>query len=145
MARAKELSLIQSPSESDVKEAQALQREWKKTGILPREQNKALAKVFYVACNLVLEKHFVLNLAIRKHKDFLERNAEEQLHIKIQLTRDLLARDQMELKTFQENLEKVNAGTDGVNKMVNAKFNQQVRKVFVKECMLEEYEKELKK
>lgn len=142
--KAKMLSTIQAPSAAHIEEVYALQSAWKQKKIIPQEQNKALAKAFYNACNLVLERSFIINLAQEKFKDFSELSTHEKLKIKIQLTGDLLARDERELRTFQENLEKVNTSANDTNKLVNARFNQQVRKVFIKKKLLEAFKKEVK-
>lgn len=142
--KAKKIAAIPAPSAAHIEEIHALQQAWKQKKVIPQEQNKLLAKAFYNACNLTLERHYIINLAQEKYDDFALLSQQEKLKIKIQLTTDLLARDERELKVFQENLEKVNSGADDTNRLVSARFNQQIRKVFTKKKLLQMFEKELK-
>ena len=139
------LAEIESPSKSDVEEVKMLQKDWKSQGILPKEQNKPLSEAFYAAGSIVLEKHFILNLAKNKYQDFASLDKREQAEIKLQITRDLLSRDQSELEIFRENLQKVNPHSNDTNKLIKIKLSQQARKVSVKKKLLEEFSEDLNK
>ncbi len=142
--RAVSLSKIDSPSKSDVEEVKMLQKDWKSRGILPKEQNKPLSEAFYAAGSMVLEKYFIMNLAKNKFQDFVNLDKKSQTEIKLQITRDLLSRDQSELDTFRENLENVNPHSADANKLIKIKLSQQARKVSVKEKLLQKFSEDLK-
>lgn len=143
--RIKTLSEIESPSKANVEEVKSLQRDWKSKGMLPKEQNKTLSEAFYAGGSLVLEKHFILNLAMNKYKEFESLEEKEKVEIKLQITKDLLSRDQNELEIFRENLEKVNPHSQDSNKLIKIKLSQQARKVSVKKVLVEKYTEELKR
>lgn len=138
------LSKLESPSKADVEEVKTLQKDWKSTGILPKEQNKPLSEAFYAAGSMVLEKHFIENLARNKFDNFPDMAKNEQIKIKLQITRDLLSRDQSELETFRENLQNVSPNSSDSHKLIKIKLSQQARKVSVKKKLLENFSEDLK-
>lgn len=138
------LSEIDSPTRENVEEVKSLQREWKNKGVLPKEHNKSMSEAFYSGGSIVLEKYFIINLATNKYKEYEKLEEKEQVEIKLQITKDLLSRDQSELETFRENLEKVNPNSNDTNKLIKIKLGQQARKVSVKKALVEKFTEELR-
>jgi hypothetical protein len=56
----------------------------------------------------------------------------------MKLIRDLLVRDEQDLQTYQENLDRLNATKQAFDKMLHNKYLNQKRKVIVKRQLLQE-------
>lgn len=132
------------PTAEDLEKIKDMQRLWKQIGQVPRDQSKTITALFYSGCSLINEKYFVNQIAEGKNDDFHQMSEKERLQVKIQIVRELLTRDQNELKIFQENLGMVNTNTNGGNKLISSKLSQQERKVRVKKRLLDELFLELK-
>src|SRR5690606_4254864 len=91
------------PTYDDVQKIKTMQQNWKRMGQIPREQSKPLTASFYTACSLINEKYFINKIAESQHEAYANLDEKQRLQIKLQIVRDLLARDQSELETFQEN------------------------------------------
>ncbi|MTI30971.1 DUF349 domain-containing protein, partial [Xanthovirga aplysinae] len=124
--------------------AKKLQAEWKVVGKVPWEKVKSLNERFHIACDLVFEQHFLEKVARSKFRSYKDKEEKEQIKLKITLLRDLLARDQKDLQTFEDNLAKLNSGANAFSKMLENKLSIQSRKVKVKELILSELKEKLK-
>jgi hypothetical protein len=121
-----------SPSEA-VEKAKSIQQKWKNTG---KTSNKLLNEEYFTLNDYIFEKSFLENLFDRKAKKGTE--GKEAIKLKMNILRDLIARDQRELNVFEENLEKFNLGTKRLDKMVGFKHEKQKRKLAVKQQIMEE-------
>ncbi|MGM0580248.1 MAG: DUF349 domain-containing protein [Bacteroidota bacterium] len=121
-----------NPSEA-VEKAKAIQQKWKNSG---KTFNKSLNEEYFTLNDYIFEKSFLENLFERKAKKGLEEK--DAIKLKMNILRDLIARDQRELNVFEENLEKFNLGTQKLDKMVGFKHEKQKRKLAVKQQIMEE-------
>lgn len=85
---------------------------------------------------LLHEKEFVLKLAHKRFPDFPKLEKEKKKNIKTGIIKDLIARDEEDLKTYEENANNFSSSDGSMNKLVESKINSQKRKVQVKTKLL---------
>jgi len=116
----------------DLKE---IKETWKRAGRLPKKVELDLSERYRFLVDIISEKQFLNQLLGKKGGNSLAEVEKNKLRIKLMY--DLLRRDQTELTNFEENLGKFNTSS-GLNEMLEAKLNQQKRKVEVKKLILNE-------
>ena len=137
------LSRLHTLTKENVDRLTALQRKWKQLPFVTDEKNKVLTRSFYNAGNLVMERYAVIGMAKEKFPFLEDMDREQQLKIKIDLTKELLAQDEKVLESLQSNsggLEKNQA-----NKFSDPRISKQFRKVFAKKRLLNDLQGELRK
>lgn len=134
---------LQTPTEADIERVVALQRKWKQLPYIADEKNKLMTRSFYNAGNLIMERYAIIDMAKRKFPSLAELDREEQLRIKINLAKELLAQDEKELENLQCNIGK--AGTGKINKVSDPRVSKQSRKVFAKKRLLNDLQSELRR
>lgn len=90
---------------------------------------------------LLHEKEFVMKLAHKRFPDFSKLEKEKKQNIKKGIIKDLMLRDEEDLKTFEENATNFSSSDGSMNKLVESKINSQKRKVEVKAKLLDWVEK----
>lgn len=115
-----------------------LQFEWKGIGMVPKERAKDVTEHFLILCDRAQERLFLDNIASNKDPEYLRKNNREKTRFKMKLLRDLLVRDEQDLQTYQENLDKLQASRQPFDKMLHNKYLNQKRKVIVKRQLLQE-------
>ena len=130
-------------SKEAVRRSKDLMEDWKMIGRLPKEHAKEVTERFMVICDKVQERRFLENLAMGTDEDYDSKNTREQISIKMRLMRDLLVRDEKELRSFYDNLEKMNPQRGQFNKVIANKLVNQKRKVIVKKEILRELKVQL--
>ena len=115
-----------------------LQFEWKGIGMVPKERAKDVTEHFLILCDRAQERLFLENIASNKDPEYLRKNNREKTRFKMKLLRDLLVRDEQDLQTYQENLDKLQASRQPFDKMLHNKYLNQKRKVIVKRQLLQE-------
>jgi hypothetical protein len=85
---------------------------------------------------LLHEKEFVLKLANKRFPDFPKLDKDKKKSIKAGIVKDLIARDEDDLKTYEENANNFSSSDGSMNKLVESKINSQKRKVQVKTKLL---------
>ncbi len=121
-----------------VEELRRLQQIWKGIGMVPKERAKEVTEHFLILCDRAQERIFLENLAGNKDPEYTKKNNREKTRFKMKLLRDLLVRDEQDLQTFQENLDRLNATKQAFDKMLHNKYLNQKRKVIVKRQLLQE-------
>ena len=116
-------------------ELKEIKETWKKAGRLPKKVDLEFGEKYRFLIDVIAEKQFLHQLANKKGGNSLSELEKSKLRIKLMY--DLLKRDQTELRNFEENLGKFNTST-GLTEMLDAKLNQQKRKVEVKKLILNE-------
>ncbi len=125
-------------SKDAVRESRDLMDEWKTIGRLPKEHAKEVTERFMVICDKIQERRFLENLAKGTDDDYDSKNNREQISLKMRLMRDLLIRDERDLRSFYDNMEKMNPQRGTFNKVIANKLVNQKRKVIVKKEILRE-------
>ena len=118
-------------------ELQDIQKEWQQVGLIPKEDYKELTEEFKTTCEKALEKRFLEQYAQNKDQSYENKNNREKTRFKISLLKELLKRDEKDLHSFTENMEKFNRGQK-FDKIMNNKLLNQKRKVNVKRQLLSE-------
>ncbi|MFN3802382.1 DUF349 domain-containing protein [Belliella pelovolcani] len=118
--------------------AKKLQAEWKPLSqTRPRDAN-LITRNFIFYSEIVFEKSFLNRLAISKYDDFRDKSDEEQAKIKIVILKDLLHRDESELRTVKENSENFRSQEPDFEIMMRRKISAFRRKIDVKNFILKE-------
>lgn len=133
----KKLAYLES-SPMTVSQAKKLQAEWKPLSqTRPRDAN-LITRNFIFYSEIVFEKSFLNRLLISKYADFRNKPEEEQNKIKSDILRDLIHRDESELKTIKENAENFRSTEPDFEIMIRRKISAFRRKIDVKNFILKE-------
>lgn len=121
-----------------VSQARKLQNEWKPLSqTRPRDAN-LITRNFIFYSEIVFEKSFLNKLALSKNSDFRDLPEAEQSKIKASILRDLIHRDESELKTVKENAENFKSNEPDFEIMLRRKISAFRRKIDVKNFILKE-------
>lgn len=86
---------------------------------------------------LLNEREFVMKLANKRFSDFEKLEIEKKKRIKTDIIKDLISRDEEDLKTYEENSTNFSSPDGKMNKLVESKIKSQKRKIDVKSKLLE--------
>ncbi|MEP1095723.1 MAG: DUF349 domain-containing protein [Cyclobacteriaceae bacterium] len=86
---------------------------------------------------LLVEREFVVKLSLKRFPDFVSLESSKKKSIRAGIVKDLLARDKEELKLFEENSSNFTSRDGSMNKMLDGKLRGQIRKIAIKEKLLE--------
>lgn len=136
------LARVHTPTGINMSRVAMLQRKWKQLPFITDEKNKMLTRSFYNAGNLITEKYAIIGKAKEKFPNLEDMGYEEQIRIKIDLTKELIAQDEQELDSLQQSIQKKDVGA---NKPSDPRISQQSRKVFARKRLLNDLQKELRK
>ena len=81
-----------------------IQESWRKLGKLPPHKIDILHR-FTAAVDKFFEVSYLENTMKRKHPGIELRSTREQLEVKINLMKEFIRREKMEIESFQDNLE----------------------------------------
>jgi len=125
-------------NEHKVTHAKMLQAEWKK--LPPKKPRNAQQSIgtFVFFSEIIFEKSFLDNLCHSKYEGFAEKSDSEQNSLKVNLLKDLIARDQRELITVTENAENFRSQEGEFDHIMGKKIAAHKRKVDVKNSILKE-------
>ncbi|MGL1888568.1 MAG: DUF349 domain-containing protein [Reichenbachiella sp.] len=126
------------------KELSELKKVWKEAGSLPKKLFGEFQDEFYQKVRSIEERQFILSLAKRKFKGFEGQTVEEKKRLLIKTVRDLLSRDETELKSFEENMDKMHINKGSFVEMLESKLSVQREKVNAKKQILNELKTEVK-
>ena len=129
-------------TEAAFQQLQQLQQEWQRIGLIPQLNYKELTEQFKTLCEKALEKRSLEQLAKNKDEHYAAKNNREKTRYQIVLLKDLLKRDEKDLQSFINNMDKFN-GDQNFNKIMNNKLVNQRRKVLVKHQILNELKNSL--
>jgi hypothetical protein len=125
-----------------VVEIKRLLMSWNKAGKIAPYKFKQIAEEFYTICDEVIEYNFLETLAT-KSGGFAEKDPNEQIKQKIYLLKDLIIRDENELRKFQENYNNYHKEGQPINKLLSSKLDSKRRKLRVKKRILRELKEKL--
>jgi len=125
-------------SEDKITQAKRLQAEWK--NLPPKKPRNAQQSIgsFVFFSEIVFEKSFLEKLCRSKYEGFEEKELSQQTTLKVDLLKDLIARDQRELNTVKENAENFRSPEGEFDHMMRKKIGAHKRKVDVKNHILKE-------
>ncbi|MEO9485677.1 MAG: DUF349 domain-containing protein [Ekhidna sp.] len=86
---------------------------------------------------LLNEREFVIKLSHKRFPDFAKLTGDKKKSIRIGIIRDLVSRDEEDLKTYEENSANFSSNDGKMNKLVESKIKSQKRKIDVKLKLLE--------
>ena len=129
----RELSAIKSGSKTFSKDE--LDR-MKKELFKDRSRNE-VKKQLLEMINLITERDFILKLAQKRFKDFSKMEKDKKAGIKKGILKDLIQRDKEDLKIYEENSANFSSSDGSMNKLVENKIRNQIRKIEVKSKLLE--------
>ena len=86
---------------------------------------------------LLNEREFVVKLANKRFPDFLKLDTDKKKSIKTGIIKDLISRDEEDLKTYEENSVNFTSSDGKMNKLVESKIKSQKRKIEVKMKLLD--------
>jgi len=121
-----------------ISSAKRLQADWKRLPQRkPREVNLVM-RSFTFFSEVVFEKLFLDKLANSKYPDFDQKDMAEQSRIKASILKDLIYRDENELKTIKDNAENFRTQEADFEIMLRRKIGAFKRKIDVKNFILKE-------
>lgn len=133
----KKLANLES-SPMTVSQARKLQNEWKPLSqTRPRDANLITRNFIYYS-EIVFEKSFLNKLAITKNPQLRDLPEAEQRKIKTSILRDLIHRDESELKIVKENADNFKSNDPDFEIMMRKKISSFRRKIEVKNFILTE-------
>lgn len=140
---ARAFSMSKQPPVENLDDVKALQEEWKTSGRAPRDLILDIQEQFFMACDMVYQKHF-LEINVRSHQEgFDTLGSSEQYNAKIDLLDSQVLSDQQEIDMFQENINRIKEGGGEVDRMLVGKLQNQKRRMKVKQILKEEIEEAL--
>lgn len=116
----------------DKKELDALKKSIFRDRARSEDKKNALELI-----QLLVEKDFILKLANKRFPDFPKLDQEKKNSIKTGILRDLIQRDEDDLKVYEENSANFSSADGSMNKLVEGKINGQKKKIRIKSKLLE--------
>ncbi|WP_436515120.1 DUF349 domain-containing protein [Ekhidna sp. To15] len=86
---------------------------------------------------LLNEREFIIKLANKRFPDFEKLEVEKKKNIKSDIIKNLISRDEEDLKTYEDNSSNFSSPDGKMNKLVESKIKSQKRKIDVKSKLLE--------
>ncbi|EKB48225.1 DUF349 domain-containing protein [Cecembia lonarensis] len=121
-----------------ISSAKKLQADWKRLPQRkPREVNLTM-RSFTFFSEVVFEKLFLDKLANSKYPDFDQKDENEQSRIKSSILKDLIYRDENELRTVKDNTDNFRTQEADFEMMLRRKISAFKRKIDVKNFILKE-------
>ncbi|MEO9967391.1 MAG: DUF349 domain-containing protein [Reichenbachiella sp.] len=136
--------LVQEAWVAEEKDFEALKAKWKGSGHVSKKSHPEIHEGFIELSREWQEKRFIWSLAQRKNKGFAKKQEKDQLKDLTKTIRDLLYRDETELKSFNENMDKMHINKGSFVDMLQEKLAMQEGKVALKRRFLKECQEKIK-
>ncbi|UXX79530.1 DUF349 domain-containing protein [Reichenbachiella carrageenanivorans] len=136
--------LVVSTFGSDHKAFEALKTKWKNSGHVSRKAHPEVHESFMQLSREWQERGFIWNLTQKKNKGFAKKETKDQYKDLLRVVRDLLQRDETELKSFHENMGNMHINKGSFVDMLNDKLQVQQDKVALKKSLLKECQEKIK-
>ncbi|WP_422360074.1 DUF349 domain-containing protein [Reichenbachiella sp.] len=137
-------TLVGNAFGSDVQAFEALKAKWKNSGHVSKKAHPEVHESFIQLSREWQERQFVWNLTHKKNKGFAKKDQKSQLKDLTRVIRDLLHRDETELKSFNENMGNMHINKGSFVDMLNDKLKTQQEKVALKKNLLKECQEKIK-
>lgn len=122
----------------------SIQSDWKSCGPLSRRDNAEIHDRYLELSRAVQERQFVVQLANKKVRGFASKKGKDRYQSLMKVAKDLLRRDENELSSFQENMDKMHINKGSFVDMLEAKLNAQQEKVAIKRAILKDLQSKIK-
>ncbi len=133
VSKAKELAAGEGTNA--IEEVKRLKNAWRNSGMIPKEVARDLSIAFNKACDMAVEKGFLHHILTNKHGAMAGKSEKEIIRLKLEILDNLLDRDEKELETYLENIEKFNA-SGRIDRHLDEKVKLQRRKVAIKKELM---------
>lgn len=137
-------TLVGNAFGSDVKAFDALKSKWKNSGHVSKKTNPEVHESFMSLSREWQERQFIWDLTQKKNKGFTKKDQKSQFKDLVRVIRDLLHRDETELKSFQENMGNMHINKGSFVDMLEDKLKTQQNKVALKKGLLKECQEKIK-
>ncbi|WP_109829273.1 DUF349 domain-containing protein [Reichenbachiella versicolor] len=127
------------------KELDEIAVQWKKAGHMSKGAYKELQDNYYKTLKTIQEKQFILNLTQRKNKGFESLKEEDKIGLLTKTIRNVLRRDEDELASFTDNMDKMTINKGSFVDMLEGKLEGLKEKVALKRELLKEYKSKINK
>ena len=136
--------LVQNAFSHDAKAFDELKSQWKNSGHVSKKAHPEIHESFIRLSREWQERQFIWNLAHKKNKGFAKKDQKDQLKDLTKVIRDLLQRDETELKSFKENMGNMHINKGSFIDMLEDKLKNQQAKVELKKNLLKDCQEKLK-
>lgn len=137
-------ALVLNAFGSDVKAFDSLKEKWKNSGHVSKKSHPEVHESFMQYSREWQERQFIWNLTHKKNKGFAKKDEKSQMKDLTRVIRDLLNRDETELKSFHENMGNMHINKGSFVDMLNEKLKTQQDKVALKKNLLKECQEKIK-
>ncbi|MEP2023854.1 MAG: DUF349 domain-containing protein [Reichenbachiella sp.] len=135
---------VQNAFGGDVKAFDTLKTKWKNSGHVSKKSHPEVHESFMQLSREWQERQFIWSLAQKKNKGFAKKDEKSQFKDLLKVIRDLLYRDETELKSFNENMGNMHINKGSFVDMLNDKLKTQQDKVSLKKNLLKECQEKIK-
>lgn len=124
--------------------AKDLQMRWKNAGFIPEQYKNEVYFQFNQHCDRVFELNNLMRTIFTTYSHFTSRPQQEQLEIKIQTMREIIAKEEQEIERVQNMFEMLNPDEkdNPENKSIYLRLSTSKRKFKAKQKLLEEIQRE---
>ncbi|SMD32949.1 protein of unknown function [Reichenbachiella faecimaris] len=136
--------LVQNAFGCEPKAFDALKLKWKNSGHVSKKVHPEVHEGFMQLSREWQERQFIWSLAGKKNKGFAKKDQKSQFKDLLRVIRDLLHRDETELKSFNENMGNMHINKGSFVDMLNDKLKTQQEKVALKKNLLKECQEKIK-
>lgn len=137
-------TLVTNGFASDAKAFEEVKGKWKSSGHVSKKSHPQVHEDFMRLSREWQERQFILSLTQKKNKGFAKKQQKDQLKDLTKVIRDLLYRDETELKSFNENMDKMHINKGSFVDMLHEKLHAQQEKVDLKKNLLKECQEKIK-
>lgn len=137
-------TLVKNAFGSDQKAFDGLKSKWKNSGHVSKKAHPEVHDSFIHLSREWQERQFIWNLTQKKNKGFAKKDQKSQFKDLLRVVRDLLHRDEAELKSFNENMGNMHINKGSFVDMLNDKLKTQQEKVLLKKNLLKECQEKIK-
>ena len=125
--------------ENRQKDFDTLRKSWREAGNVSKKKFSEFQERFIELADEIREQQFLFSMTQKKVREFGKKNESEKLNSLIQTLRNFLRRDQDELKSFSENMDKMHINKGSFVDMLEKKLKDQEIKVAIKKKILQRY------
>lgn len=121
-----------------------LKKKWKNSGHVSKKAHPEVHDSFIQLSREWQERQFIWSLTGKRNKGFAKKDQKSQFKDLLRVIRDLLNRDETELKSFNENMGNMHINKGSFVDMLNDKLKTQQEKVALKRNLLKECQEKIK-
>ena len=137
-------NLVANGFENPSKAFEELKTKWKNSGHVSKKSHPEVHESFMQLSREWQERQFILSLTHKKNKGYAKKQKKDQFKDLLRVIRDLLHRDESELKSFRENMDKMHINKGSFVDMLEEKLSAQQEKVTLKKNLLKECQEKIK-